>query len=218
MSWILPAAMTAFSLGSSLFGGSKSAKAARAAQRQLDEEKAQNEAWYRRKYNEDYADTAAGQNMIRLSQDYAKNNWQKAEGAAAVAGGETEATARAKEQGNKVVGNTLSNMAAQDTNRKDNADASYRNTNARLTNQQIALDQQKAANISSAASQASNALASGAATLLQGKMQNASVPSFYQYNKNYSLLKNVQNTFGDNPLLDINGNRIFGQNNSALIY
>lgn len=181
MAWILPAAMAAMSLGSSIFGGSQSAKAAREAQQKLDEEKAENDAWYRRKYNEDYSETAAGQNMLRLAQDYAKRNWQRAEGAAAVAGGETEATAKAKEQGNQVVGNTLANMAAHDTQTKENADASHRATDARLSQQQMSLDSQKAANISNAASEASNVLASGAATVLQSKMPyNYADPFTYQ--------------------------------------
>ena len=164
--WILPAAFGAASVVSSIFGGSKSAKAAKKALGQLNEQQARNDAWYRRKYNEDYADTSAGRNILRMAKDYARDNWQKAEGAAAVAGGTPEAAARAKEQGNKVIADSVSNLAAADTSRKDNLDASKRNMDTTISNQKMALEQQKAQAISNAAGQASNALAGAAVSTM----------------------------------------------------
>lgn len=156
------------SLASSIFGGSASSRAAKRAERQLAEEKADNAAWYRRRYNEDYIDTAAGQNMLRIARDAARENWQKASGAAAVAGGTDAATAMAKESGNRMVGNAVANIAANDTSRKDNVDASYRAENARLVQQQIQNQQQKAAAIAQAAGGASDAFLSGAALAASG--------------------------------------------------
>lgn len=159
---IIAAASAAASLASSLWGAHKSAEANGKTQAQIRAEKAANDAWYRRKYNEDYSNTAAGQNMIRMARDYARENWQKAQGAAAVAGGTDEASARAKESGNRMIGNAIANMDAADTQRKDNIERQYRSTDSELNMQQKQAEQQKADNIAQAASNASNALASGA--------------------------------------------------------
>lgn len=43
----------ATAIGSSIFSGIKSAQAARKKKKQLAREKAENEAWYSRRYNED---------------------------------------------------------------------------------------------------------------------------------------------------------------------
>lgn len=155
-------ALAGVGLASSIFGGIQSAKAQREAQRRQAEEKAKNDAWYNRKYNEHTIDTAAGQNMIRMARDAAKENWQKAAGAAAVGGASEASVAMAKEQGTKMVGNAIAQIEAQDTARKDNIDASYRARSSQLAQQQIALDQQQAANISSVAGGVSDAFMTGA--------------------------------------------------------
>lgn len=99
--------------------------------------------------------------MIRMAKDYARENWKKAQGAAAVGGGTDAATAMAKEQGNKMVGDAIATIEAQDVARKDNIDATYRARQNQLTQQQMALDQQRAANISQVAGGVSDALATG---------------------------------------------------------
>jgi len=154
-------ALAGASLATSIFGGIQSAKAQREAQRRQAEEKAKNDAWYSRRYNEHTIDTAAGQNMIRMAKEAARENWKKAQGAAAVGGGTDAATAMAKEQGNKMVGDAIASIEAQDVARKDNIDATYRARQNQLTQQQMALDQQRAANISQVAGGVSDALATG---------------------------------------------------------
>ena len=63
--WIATAIGAAASLASSLIGGHKAAQAAREAERKQKAREASENAWYLRRYNEDYADTAAGQNLMR---------------------------------------------------------------------------------------------------------------------------------------------------------
>ena len=145
-------------VGSSLWGGYKASQAAKKANRQIANQRAANQAWFNRRYNEDYADTAAGQRLITQAKDYAKENWKKAQGAYRVGGATDESAAAAKEAGNKMVGNTISGIAAADTARKDRIDAQYRSLDNSLTQQQIAVEQNRAAQISQAASQASNAM------------------------------------------------------------
>ena len=156
-------ALAGASLASSIFGGASAARRQREEERRLAEEKARNDAWYSRRYNESYADTAAGQNMIRMAKDAARENWKRDAGAAAVAGGSDAAVAEAKAAGNRMVGDTIARMAAGDTARKDNVDAAYRAENSRLSQQQMALGQQQAQNIADTAGGVSNALASAAA-------------------------------------------------------
>lgn len=166
--WVLGAlagASAAASLASTIWGGSKAAEQQAKAEAELRAEKARNEAWYTRRYNESYADTAAGQNMIRMAKDAAREHWRREAGAAAVAGGTDAAAAMAKEAGNKMVGDAIAQVAAQDTARKDSVDAAYRAERSRLSQQQMALDQQKAANISQVAGGVSDALMSGAVAL-----------------------------------------------------
>lgn len=153
---------------SSFWGGSKSAEAEREAKRRLAAEKAKLEAERTRKLNENYLDTSAGQNLIRVARNAADRNWKKAAGAAAV-GGSTDAAAQmAKDAGNDMVGEAVANIAAQDTARKDNIDASYRADIGRLNQQEIASKQGEGQAIAQAAAGASNALMSGALTTFGG--------------------------------------------------
>ena len=162
--WVQVAGL-ALGAASSILGGVSSAAAARRAERLRKEQDARNAAWFARKYNESYIDTAAGRNAIRQATDYARTMTKRAEGAAAVAGGTDAAVAQAKEGANKMVGDTIGQLAAQDTARKESAEATYMQQQEQSTAQQIANQQQRAAGISQAAAGASNALIQGAAIL-----------------------------------------------------
>lgn len=156
---IVPALIgAAAAIGTSVYGGIQSAKKNREAKAELAAQNARDNAWYQRRYNEDYADTAAGQNLIRQAKDYARQNWKKAQGASAVGGGTDAATAMAKEAGNRVVGDTVANIAAQDVARKTNVDNLHRQDEKNYTNQKVNIAQQEAQNISQVAGQTSDAM------------------------------------------------------------
>lgn len=156
--------MAAAAIGSSIYGAAKSASANREAQEQVARERAINDAERRRKANEDYIDTAAGQNLVRVAREEANKIYKRADGAAAVAGATESTKQMAKDAGNKMVGDAIANIAANDTARKDNIDASYRATDRQLAQQQIALDHAKGQNIANAASQIGSSLMSAAAS------------------------------------------------------
>ena len=158
-------ASLALGVGSSILGGVSSAAAARRAEQLRQEQDARNNAWFNRRYNESYIDTAAGRNAIRQATDYAKTMTKRAEGAAAVTGGTDAAVAQAKEGANKMIGDTIGNLAAQDTARKDAAEAIHIQQQAQSTQMQMQTQQQRAAAIAQAASGASNALIAGAQML-----------------------------------------------------
>jgi len=185
--WVLSAIGAGVGLASSLYGGIKAADAAKEAERRQRAQEAKENAWYTRRYNEDYADTAAGQNLVRRAKEYAKENWKKAAGAQAVAGGTDAATAMAKEAGNRMVGDTLANIAATDQARKAQVDDMHRQAQANFAQMDMAREQQRAQNITNAAQGASNAIMSAAsavdqagtskASLAGGKNNSSSAPS-----------------------------------------
>lgn len=158
-------ALGALGAGMSILGGLSSANAAKRAEKLRQEQDAKNAAWFNRKYNESYIDTAAGRNAIRQAIDYGKRQTQRAEGAAAVTGGTDAAVAQAKEGANRMVGDTIGNLAAQDTARKEQAEATYLRQQEQSTAQQMSNMQTKAAGIAQAAQGASNAIIQGASLL-----------------------------------------------------
>lgn len=160
-------ALAGAGLASSLIGGIQASKAAKAAERRQRAQEAKEDAWYNRRYNEDYVDTAAGQNLVRRAKEYAKENWRKAAGAQAVAGGTDAATQMAKDAGNKMVGDTIANIAATDQQRKDNIDNMHRQAEQGFMQMDMNREMQRAQAITNAAQGASNAMLSAAGALGQ---------------------------------------------------
>lgn len=173
--WIVAALGAAAGIASSLIGGSQASKAAKEAERRQRRQEAQEEAWYNRRYNEDYIDTKAGQNLVRRAKDFAKENWKKASGAQAVAGGTAAATAMAKEAGNKMMGDTIANIGANDENRKMQADNLHRQAQNQFAQMDMAREMQRAQNITNAAQSASNALMSVGSAVDQASTRSANL-------------------------------------------
>ena len=182
--WIASAIGTVGGIFSSLMGGGAAAAAQEQAINERKRSEAKEQAWYNRRYNEDYIDTAAGQNLVRRAKEYAKENWKKAAGAQAVAGGTAAATQMAKDAGNKMVGDTIDNIAAADTQRKANVDNIHMQNEQRFSQQRQSEQLQRAQNITSAAQAASNAMmaiggavdqASAKTSNLQGGRNNGTI-------------------------------------------
>ena len=158
-------ALGALGAATSILGGLSSANAAKRAEKLRQEQDAKNAAWFNKRYNESFIDTSAGRNAIRQAIDYGKRQTQRAEGAAAVTGGTDAAVAQAKEGANRMVGDTIGQLAAQDTARKEQAVETYLGQQERSTAQQMANEKAKAAGIAQAAQGASNAMMTGASLL-----------------------------------------------------
>jgi hypothetical protein len=173
--WIGAAIGLVGGLASSLIGGASASSAARAAERRQRQQEAKEDAWYTRRYNEDYLDTAAGQNLIRRAKDFARENWRKAAGAQAVAGGTAAATQMAKDAGNKMVGDTISNIGATDQQRKAQVDNMHRQAEGQFAQMDMNREMQRAQNITNAAQNASNAIMSAGAAVDQASAAKASL-------------------------------------------
>ena len=168
MAWIATAVGAGLGVLSSLYGGAKASEEARKAQRELDRKEARDNAWYERRYNQNYLDTAAGQNLLNTAIAYNDKLRRRADGGARVAGLSQSAVAKQKEQGNEMMGKTIANIAAGDTARKDRVDQMHKNDQNAITQQRIGIHNQQAANITNAASQASNALINAGSSLDSG--------------------------------------------------
>lgn len=156
--WVLGAASLALGVGSSLFGANKAKKAARRAQAENQYRTNAEKAWYDKNYNTDYLDTKAGSNLLRRAQEVQDEYIRKADGAAAVGGGTAASVAQAKESANKAMGDTIANIAAQDTSRKQHVEDAHLANTQQLSRERQQIEQQKAQATSDAAQNASNAM------------------------------------------------------------
>ena len=165
--WLGAALGAVAGVASSLIGGSQASKAAKEAERRQRERENEEKAWYSRRYNEDYIDTAAGQNLVRRAKEFAKEQWKKAAGAQAVAGGTDAATQMAKDAGTKMMGDTIADIAAADQSRKDSVDNMHQKSLDKFAQMDMDRAMQRAQNITNATQGASNALISAGAAIDQ---------------------------------------------------
>lgn len=162
--WVQLAA-AAVGIGASLLGGlSAKRKAQKARARQAKRER-QEQAYYERAYNQNYLDTKAGRAAITEARDYIQQQNAKTEGTAAVTGASSSATAAAKSSGNKVMSDTMRQIAAQDTARKTRLDEQHQSRQDAYTNTDVARYDQEAQNVTTAAQNASNAMLSAAGAI-----------------------------------------------------
>lgn len=194
--WVLGAASLALGIGSSLFGANKAKKAARRAQAENQYRTNAEKAWYDKNYNTDYLDTKAGQNLMRRAQEVQDEYIRKADGAAAVGGGTAASVAQAKESANKAMGDTIANIAAQDTSRKQHVEDAHLQNTQQLSRERQQIEQQKAQATSDAAQNASNALFNFGVNQLGSELEGAKT-------QNNSKLANPTPTLDNKNVTDI---------------
>jgi hypothetical protein len=110
--------------------------ASKKAKELRDRAKAEEEAWYRRNYYESFIDsTAARAAMKRVENSLRRNNEQN-RAHSLVMGATPEYSVARNEQGLRSMENVVTNLAAQDDNRKKQVEALHRqNKNAFLANE-----------------------------------------------------------------------------------
>lgn len=140
---------------SSIAGSVAAKKQAKKAEAQLEAQKKQNEDWYNRRYNEDYTQTAEAQRAITLAREEAQRQLAAARGRQAVMGGTEESVAATQEAVNRGLADTMSQIAAQGTARKDAIESAYLGKKDSIAQQYMNLYNTRAQNISAAASNAS---------------------------------------------------------------
>lgn len=171
---LLPAAMmiaagigAAGSLGAAGISAGASAKANGKAKQAMDDQMAQNNAWWQAKQNENALDSAEAQAAITKAREMAREQMANARGTQAVMGGTTASVAAAQQSANKMLSDTISGIAATQTARKDMAEQTYLNRNNELSRQLIDYYGQRAAQNAQAGSGALSALGSIGSSLIK---------------------------------------------------
>ena len=133
----------AIKLGGSIFGGIKASREAKKQQKMLDAQKAENQAWYNRRYNEDGTQRADAQRLLTNTQDLLRRQTMAAQGANAVTGASTETVAAQKAANNQALAEATSTIAAASDARKDNIEQQYQTNNNALADKQMQISRQK---------------------------------------------------------------------------
>ena len=147
----------AMKLGAGIFGGISAARAARKMKENIEQQKAENQRWYDKNYNEDATQRADAQALVRQTEDNISKRTQQAAGVAAVMGGTEESVAAAKEANAKALSDTMSSINVAAEARKSQIEQQYMAKNDNLNQQLTNLEQQKAQNIAAAVSGAGDA-------------------------------------------------------------
>jgi hypothetical protein len=161
---ILGGVGAATGLGTSIFGASKSAKAAREQKAQLANYErtanADNEAWYNRNYYQDYLNSGESGRAIRQVREFLTDQNKAAAGQAAMTGATPEAVAAQKANNNRLMTTTISDQASAAQDRKNAVDAAYlsnkntiKNSVLNGTMQQLQLDEAGGAQLSASGTQ-----------------------------------------------------------------
>lgn len=219
--WVdIAAAIAALIAGvtTSAISGAKASKASREAERRQRRAESEENAWYTRKYNERYVDTAAGQNLVSRAKEFANKQWKRAAGEQAVTGGTDAATAMAKEAGNKMVGDTVADIAATDVQRRDNLDQMHRQAGQQFAQMDMDRELQRAQNITAAGQQASNAMMSAAGVLSSAGQGNSSKANLSGGSNNSIKVKVNPSVHESNLRVSKQATQPFGTTNDNTLY
>ena len=140
----------ALGLAGSIYGGIKASEAVKNVKGNIEQQQADNQAWYDRRYNEDYTQSATAQNILRQNAEEYKRRNAAAAGMAAVGGGTEESVAATKEANAKALADATANIAAAGEARKDRIEQQYMHTKQGLQGQLNNMELAKANAISSA--------------------------------------------------------------------
>lgn len=140
-------------IGSSIYGAIKSSKAGKKAEALIRNQRDENQRWYHTKQAEDYTKRSDIQNILRKQKDMFSENYDRIRGTNAVAGGTDEALAMAQEGANAAMAEAAADIAAQSSSYKEGIETQYRQQDAALNQQQVAVEQGKAQQIANAAGQ-----------------------------------------------------------------
>ena len=137
-------------LGAGL-GANEASKAAKAAKQNIEDQRAKNQNWYDRRYNEDATQRADAQRMLTKTVEMMKARTKAAEGAAAIAGGTGESVAATKAANAQAMADAASQIAARGEARKDAIEQQYMAKEQGFNNQLANLELQRANAIAQAA-------------------------------------------------------------------
>ena len=109
----------------------------RLLQKQIDNERAKNDAWYNRRYNEDFLQRTENLSALKRAGEMLMRSSRAAAGTAAVQGTSNAVAAAQKEANNQTYADLVSNVASNASRERDVVENQYRQRGA-----QIAANQQ----------------------------------------------------------------------------
>lgn len=161
----------ATSLASTILGQVASNRYNKQAQAEIDARKKENKQWYDQKMNEDYLMRSDVQNVLRKQRELLDEQYQRARATNIVAGGTDESLALQQQAANKVLGDTMADIASNASTYKDNVEQQYRAQQDSLSQQQQQIYNNQANQVSQAASQGVKAGAGLLQSGLEGIMK-----------------------------------------------
>ncbi len=150
------------SAGGAIAGAIGSARAAKKSNQMIADQKSKNQAWYDRRYNEDYTQRADAQAVLENTRKLLAERGAQATATNTVMGGTDEALAMNKQASNEAMAQTMAGINAQADQYKQNIEGQYQANDGALAQQQIAIQQQKAKDIA----QAGSGMAAAGGTIL----------------------------------------------------
>ncbi len=133
-----------------IFGGVKASQAMKKVKSNIEQQRADNQAWYDRRYNEDATQRADAQRILTKTEESIRERNRQAAGAQAVMGGTEESVAAAKSANNQALAEATSQIAVNAEARKDQIEQTYQQKDAQLQDALNNLEQQRAQAIGSA--------------------------------------------------------------------
>ena len=147
----------AMKIGGSIFGGYKASQAMKQVEKNLEQQRRENQDWYDRRYNEDATQRADAQRMLTMTMDAIRDRNRAAAGTQAVMGGTEESVAATKAANASALADTAAQIAVAGANRKDNIESQYITRKGAINDKLNNLQQQKANNIINAVNGVSSA-------------------------------------------------------------
>lgn len=155
-------------LAGSIFGGSKAAKQRRKMNRYLNEQDAENKAWYNANALSDYTQRSDTQNLMKQLRDNLGKTNKRSENMAVVTGATPEQQAVQKEQSNKVISDTFANIGAQGQQFKDRVTDKYQARRSDIANQRMGMMEGKAQSYENLMGSGMNMLGGSVGNLIGG--------------------------------------------------
>ena len=155
-------------LASSIAGGIANRNARRKQEQMLAQQQRENQAWYDRRYNEDPTKRADTVRLLTQMQEQIKNRNRAAKGRQAVMGGTEDSTTAVKEENNKTLADTTSQIVAANEARKDAIEQQYQRNKRSIQGQQMQMEAEKSADTANVVAGVAGTAANIAATLDAG--------------------------------------------------
>jgi hypothetical protein len=156
----------AIGLGASLLGGNKAAKQRKLMENYLNGQDTENKAWYNANALSDYTQRADTQNLMKQLRDNLSRQNRIAANTAVVTGATPEQQAAAKEQANKAISDTYSNIGALGQQWKDRVTDRYMARKANIASQRMNMMEGKARSGENLQGNGLNMLGNSAGSLL----------------------------------------------------